>query len=158
MLIIMVIAVIVIGPRQLPQVARTMGRMFAQLKRATNDLRSAVSKEIAEQEELSDFKQFTSDLESEVYDIRTTAQRTIDREVEKEEAELRRLEGEVTGEGDDAGQEPPGEEADSREATAEYLPTEDYGPRLEGPQEPARSAEDEPERADKPAGGRKESA
>lgn len=40
-LLISVIALIAIGPRQLPEVARTVGKLLNELKRATNDFQRA---------------------------------------------------------------------------------------------------------------------
>ena len=57
-LVIIVIALLVIGPDQLPKVARTMGQLMAQFKRATNDLRDAVNRERSEHEELRDLNEF----------------------------------------------------------------------------------------------------
>jgi len=37
-LVIGIVALIVIGPKQLPEVARVVGRLLAELKRATQDL------------------------------------------------------------------------------------------------------------------------
>lgn len=87
-LVILVVAVLVIGPEQLPKVARGMGKMFAQFKRATNDLREAVGREMDEHEELAEIKEFKSDLESEMSDIGSTARNYIDNEVKKAEKDL----------------------------------------------------------------------
>lgn len=38
-LVIAIFGLIVFGPRRLPDIARTVGKAFAQLRRATNDLR-----------------------------------------------------------------------------------------------------------------------
>ncbi len=42
LLIVLVIALIILGPKKLPEMARTLGRAFAELQRATQDLRSSV--------------------------------------------------------------------------------------------------------------------
>ncbi len=42
LLIVLVIALIILGPKKLPEMARTLGRAFAELQRATRDLRSSV--------------------------------------------------------------------------------------------------------------------
>jgi sec-independent protein translocase protein TatB len=42
MVVIFVIALIVIGPKQLPEVAATIGRLINELKRATNDMTSSL--------------------------------------------------------------------------------------------------------------------
>ncbi len=43
LLIVLVIALIILGPKKLPEMARTLGRAFAELQRATQDLRSSVN-------------------------------------------------------------------------------------------------------------------
>ncbi len=57
MLVIAILAVVVVGPKRLPEVARTMGKLMAQFKRATNDLRDAVNNEISSHEEIRDLKE-----------------------------------------------------------------------------------------------------
>lgn len=57
MLVIAILAVVVVGPKRLPEVARTMGKLMAQFKRATNDLRDAVNHEISSHEEIRDLKE-----------------------------------------------------------------------------------------------------
>ena len=111
-MLILVIGVLVIGPDQLPGVARTIGKLVAQFKRATNDLRTAVSEEIEQQEEFAEFKEFASDLESEVYDIQDTAKNMMDKEIEKGEKELDQLEAEISDSGDS-------------------MPSGEYGPTLD---------------------------
>lgn len=103
LLIILVIGVLVIGPEQLPQLARTIGRLMAQFRRASNDLRDTINREFTEHEEFKDFKEFGRSLDSEVRGIGYTAQEYVEREVAHEEAELRKLEREVNETGGDPG-------------------------------------------------------
>ncbi|HOJ13517.1 MAG TPA: Sec-independent protein translocase protein TatB, partial [Deltaproteobacteria bacterium] len=39
LLVILVIALIVLGPKNLPEIARTLGRAFGQFQRATDDIK-----------------------------------------------------------------------------------------------------------------------
>ncbi len=48
LLIVLVIALIILGPKKLPEMARTLGRAFAELQRATQDLRSSVDFDLSE--------------------------------------------------------------------------------------------------------------
>ena len=46
LIIIFVIALIVFGPRKLPDLGKSLGRSLAEFKRASNDLRSTLEEEI----------------------------------------------------------------------------------------------------------------
>ncbi|MFI5178308.1 MAG: Sec-independent protein translocase protein TatB [Vicinamibacterales bacterium] len=46
LLIIFVVALIVFGPRKLPELGRSLGKSIAEFKRASNDLRSTLEEEI----------------------------------------------------------------------------------------------------------------
>lgn len=46
LIIIFVIALIVFGPRRLPDLGRSLGRAISEFKRATNELRTTVEHEI----------------------------------------------------------------------------------------------------------------
>lgn len=95
-LVILVIAVLVIGPEQIPQLARNLGKLMAQFRRATNDLRDTLNREFTEHEEFKDFKEFGRSLDDEVRSIGYSAQEYVEREISKEEEELRKLEREVS--------------------------------------------------------------
>ena len=49
-LLILIVALIIWGPRRLPEIARTLGKTMRALRKATYDLTSAVTKEIDIQE------------------------------------------------------------------------------------------------------------
>jgi TatA/E family protein of Tat protein translocase len=46
LIIIFVIALIIFGPRKLPDLGKSLGRSLAEFKRASNDLRSTLEEEI----------------------------------------------------------------------------------------------------------------
>lgn len=46
-LFIVVLALLIFGPRRLPEVGRTIGKGMAQFRRASNDLRRSIETEIA---------------------------------------------------------------------------------------------------------------
>ncbi|RMF85823.1 MAG: twin-arginine translocase subunit TatB [Nitrospinota bacterium] len=54
LIIILVIALIVIGPKQLPELARSLGKGFAELKKATEDFQYSLTEEFNEEE--TDYK------------------------------------------------------------------------------------------------------
>src|SRR6516164_1680908 len=51
LIIIFVIALIVFGPRKLPELGRSLGRSLAEFKRASNELRSTLEEEIRVEEQ-----------------------------------------------------------------------------------------------------------
>lgn len=50
-LIILVIALILVGPHKLPELAKMLGKGFSEFKKAADDLRNSVSAEIQVEEE-----------------------------------------------------------------------------------------------------------
>jgi len=51
LIIIFVIALIVFGPRKLPELGRSLGRSLAEFKKASNELRSTLEEEIRVEEQ-----------------------------------------------------------------------------------------------------------
>ena len=51
LVIILVIALIVFGPRKLPELGRSLGRSIGEFKRASNELRSTLDEEIRVEEQ-----------------------------------------------------------------------------------------------------------
>jgi sec-independent protein translocase protein TatA len=48
--LIFVIALIVFGPKKLPELGRTVGKALGELRRASNDIKRSIEKEIDETE------------------------------------------------------------------------------------------------------------
>jgi len=46
LMIVLVIALLVIGPKKLPEVAKSMGKLYGQLKRAMDDIKESVDLDI----------------------------------------------------------------------------------------------------------------
>lgn len=91
MLVIMVIGLVVIGPKQLPEVARTLGKLFAQFKRTTNDLKEQVDREVRQFTEMEEVQEFKRSMEAELNGVKSHAEefvKTQMEEAEKAEAEL----------------------------------------------------------------------
>lgn len=53
LLVIFVIALIIFGPRKLPEIGRSLGKSLAEFKKASNDLRSTLEDEIRFDEQRS---------------------------------------------------------------------------------------------------------
>lgn len=53
MLIILVIALIIFGPRKLPELGRSLGKSLAEFKRASNELKNTLEEEIRLDEQRS---------------------------------------------------------------------------------------------------------
>jgi sec-independent protein translocase protein TatB len=49
-LVILALALVVLGPRRLPEVARQMGRFYGQIRRTTYELRTTLDRELREEE------------------------------------------------------------------------------------------------------------
>ncbi|GAK54744.1 Sec-independent translocation protein mttA/Hcf106 [Candidatus Moduliflexus flocculans] len=46
LIVILIIALLVVGPKKLPEIARALGRGFAEFRRATNDVRQTFDAEL----------------------------------------------------------------------------------------------------------------
>lgn len=54
LIVILVLALVVLGPQRLPELARTLGRGFAMLKRAADDAQAQVRDELRTVEDLTE--------------------------------------------------------------------------------------------------------
>ncbi|MFH1965209.1 MAG: twin-arginine translocase TatA/TatE family subunit [Acidobacteriota bacterium] len=61
-MIIFVIALLVFGPRKLPELGKSLGKSLAEFKKATNDLKKTWEEEVKAEEE--DLKEIQKDLNS----------------------------------------------------------------------------------------------
>ena len=57
LIIIFVIALIVFGPRKLPELGRSLGRSLAEFKKASNELKSTLEEEIRLEEQRTTFEE-----------------------------------------------------------------------------------------------------
>ena len=46
LVLILIIALVVFGPKKLPELGRTLGRTLAEFKRTSNDIKQSIEKEI----------------------------------------------------------------------------------------------------------------
>jgi sec-independent protein translocase protein TatA len=56
LIVIFVIALIIFGPRKLPELGRSLGRSLAEFKRASNELKSTLEEEIRLEEQRVDLE------------------------------------------------------------------------------------------------------
>lgn len=54
LLVILILALVVLGPRRLPELARALGKGFAMLKRAADDAQAQVRDELRDVEDLTE--------------------------------------------------------------------------------------------------------
>jgi sec-independent protein translocase protein TatB len=86
LLVIVVVALIAIGPQQLPKVARTLGHLFGRMQRYVNDVKADISREM----ELEELKKLQSSMEDAARSMRDSVD-SVNREVAEAEGELNKL-------------------------------------------------------------------
>ena len=68
MVIIFIVALVLFGPRKLPELGRTLGKAITEFRRASNELKSTFEREMQQIErENQDLKQVTSSYVNDVY-------------------------------------------------------------------------------------------
>ena len=60
LIVIMLLALLIFGPRKLPELGRSLGRSLGEFKKASNELRTTLDEEIRIEEERNREKQATS--------------------------------------------------------------------------------------------------
>jgi sec-independent protein translocase protein TatB len=83
LLVILVVALIVIGPERLPGVARTLGHLFGRMQRYVNDVKADISREM----ELDELRK----LQSNVEDAARSIESSVSKEINDTGAELNKL-------------------------------------------------------------------
>jgi Tat protein translocase TatB subunit len=66
LLIIFLVALVVLGPDKLPQVARVLGKTMAEFRRITADFRSTIEGEVREMERQAEIRQAAAAAQAEV--------------------------------------------------------------------------------------------
>ena len=70
MILILAVALIVIGPKKLPDLAKSLGRAFGEFKKATNDLKSSLELD-------SEYHEVTKTFDSAADDIESSAENPV---------------------------------------------------------------------------------
>lgn len=83
LLVIAIVALIAIGPQQLPKVARTLGHLFGRMQRYVNDVKADINREM----ELHELKKLQSTME----DAARSFQSSVSKEVSETESEFNKL-------------------------------------------------------------------
>lgn len=77
-LVLLVLGLLIFGPRRLPEIGRTLGRAMMEFRRAAAELRTSIEREI----DLEDVKQATRSVQTEIGRIRDSiageVKRTVD--------------------------------------------------------------------------------
>ena len=83
MLLILAIALIVIGPKKLPDLAKSLGRALREFKKATSELKDSLEID----SELQDVKKSFSDISSDIKDSLTEDQKSSGRREQNQQAD-----------------------------------------------------------------------
>ncbi|MFZ3047045.1 MAG: Sec-independent protein translocase protein TatB [Desulfatirhabdiaceae bacterium] len=85
MIMILAIALIVIGPKKLPDLARSLGKAMGEFKKATSDLKETIDSDHS----LRDVKQAFSDMNKDIKQtVYTAAAETTSKETERPESSV----------------------------------------------------------------------
>lgn len=147
LLVIGVVALLVVGPKELPALLRTIGRYMGMVKRHANEFRAQFDEAMRE----SELDQIRKEVESLKSDAETTLH-SAEQSVTREWSDARReLEGAATGTnpgvaGQDASAAPDATGMDAGESAGPAVPAERAdGPRLNGSAaHPGESSSGEP--------------
>ncbi len=92
LIVIFIIALLVFGPKKLPEVGKSMGRAIREFKKASDELRSKVEEEINAAEIKNEIDEVNKEVRQDLNDIRSDLNQVQD-SLKKE------LEADETGEG-----------------------------------------------------------
>ena len=88
LLVIAVVALLVIGPEQLPKAARTLGHLFGRMQRYVNDVKADISREM----ELEELRK----LQTSMQDAARSLETSVSRELSDTESEFRKMTDEAS--------------------------------------------------------------
>ncbi|MEJ2154859.1 MAG: Sec-independent protein translocase protein TatB [Desulfobacteraceae bacterium] len=66
LLLVLALALIIIGPKKLPELAKSLGRALGEFKRATSDLKQSIESETGMDEVRQSFKEVKQDIKAQV--------------------------------------------------------------------------------------------
>ena len=95
LIFIIFIALMLFGSDKVPEIARTLGKIMAQLKNATNDIKSEIQKSAEVQDINNSVKDLTSSFTDEVEKVKGNINENILPEVNKAKEDLDALSGPI---------------------------------------------------------------
>ncbi|WP_293870739.1 twin-arginine translocase TatA/TatE family subunit [Flavobacterium sp.] len=95
LIFIIFIALMLFGSEKIPDIARTMGKAMAQLKNATNDIKSEIQKGVEANGIETSLKELTSSFSDEVEKVKSNIDTTVLPEATKLKDELEELTGPI---------------------------------------------------------------
>ncbi len=69
MMIIFILALLLFGPKKLPEIGRTLGRAMSEFRRATDDLKSSLEREVDLDQHREEFEGLKQDLKDARVDL-----------------------------------------------------------------------------------------
>ena len=78
LIVIFVIALIIFGPRKLPELGKSLGKSIAEFKRASNELKSTLEEEIRLEEQKQKQEETTKTVQAAAKDVTADAQHIDD--------------------------------------------------------------------------------
>lgn len=70
LIVIFIVALLVFGPKKLPELGKALGRGLAEFKRATEEIKNEISTEVQEiEKQAADLKSQAADLKSQAADL-----------------------------------------------------------------------------------------
>lgn len=95
LMFIIFIALMLFGSDKIPDIARTMGKAMAQLKNATNDIKSEIHKGVEANGIDTSFKELTSSFTTEVDKVKDSLESNINSPIEKTSQDIEELTGPI---------------------------------------------------------------
>jgi TatA/E family protein of Tat protein translocase len=133
MLMILAIALIVIGPKKLPDLAKSLGRAMREFKRATSEFKET----LAVDNELTDVKKAFDDINTDIkdaVDITSPVKDMLSTDTDKPEEKTteKNADGGANAHGDSAGGDTAGTMDDLKQAFQDLNSSDESGPESDG--------------------------
>ncbi|MDQ7031388.1 MAG: Sec-independent protein translocase protein TatB [Desulfonauticus sp.] len=85
LMLILVVALIVIGPSKLPEIARTLGKAMAEFKKVSTDVKRTIEQEMEREEEKTSYLEAEKELQKKQKAEQKSASDSVKEESEKVE-------------------------------------------------------------------------